>query len=186
MGEVSRLWRQARAVVDNQWWLTFGAHHNSEIMTGKSTHPSGTSSDLDPGIPAGFRNLLGYRTLGWREGYGEIHLDIRPDHLNMLGFVHGGVYATILDAALGHAVAWCAVPGNRRPAVTVTLTTSYLASANSGTLIAVGRLIHIEGRIATCNGEIRDPAGKLYVRGQASFMYLPGGENRDGIKRPAP
>lgn len=153
-------------------------------MTGKSTHSSVTGPHIDPGIPAGFRNLVGYRTLAWREGYGEIHLDIRPEHLNMLGFVHGGVYATIMDAALGHAVAWCRIPGNRRPAVTVSLTASYLASANGGTLVSIGRLIHIEGRIATCNGEIRDPSGKLYVRGQASFMYLPGGENPDGMPRP--
>ena len=166
-------------------WLSIGAHHNSEFMTGKSMQPTSTSPLIDPGIPAGFRNLVGYRTLAWREGFGEIHLDIRPDHLNMLGFVHGGVYATILDAALGHAVAWCVVPGNRRPAVTVTLTTSYLAGANRGRLIAIGRLIHIEGRIATCNGEIRDDAGKLCARGQASFMYLPGGEKREGLARPA-
>jgi uncharacterized protein (TIGR00369 family) len=159
-------------------------------MTGKSTQSPGAplidgplidGSLKDSGIPAGFRNLVGYRTAAWRENYGEIHLVIRPDHLNMLGFVHGGVYATIMDAALGHAVGWCRVPGNRRPAVTVSLTTSYLASARSGTLVATGRLLHIEGRIATCNGEVRDPSGRLYVRGQASFMYLPGGDELDGL-----
>jgi uncharacterized protein (TIGR00369 family) len=152
-------------------------------MTGKSNEPARDDPLIDPGIPAGFRNLVGYRTKGWREGYGEIHLDIMPHHLNMLGFVHGGVYATILDAALGHAVAWCGVPGNRRAAVTVSLTTTYLAGAKTGTLIAIGRLLHIEGRIATCTGEIRDPSGALFVRGQASFMYLPGNERPEGMPR---
>jgi uncharacterized protein (TIGR00369 family) len=152
-------------------------------MTGKSTQLSSDDPLIDPGILAGFRNLVGYRTKGWSEGYGEIHLDIKPTHLNMLGFVHGGVYATIMDAALGHAVAWCAVKGNRRAAVTVSLTTTYLSGASTGTLIAIGRLLHIEGRIATCTGEIRDPAGRLYARGQASFMYLPGNEKLDGVPR---
>jgi uncharacterized protein (TIGR00369 family) len=175
---------------DDEQSSFFDAHHNSGTMTGKSTEPivsEPTRDDplIDPGIPAGFRNLVGYRTKGWREGYGEIHLDIKPTHLNMLGFVHGGVYATILDAALGHAVAWCGVPGNRRAAVTVSLTTTYLSGAKSGTLMAIGRLIHIEGRVATCTGEIRDSNGTLFVRGQASFMYLPGNEKPEGVPRPS-
>jgi uncharacterized protein (TIGR00369 family) len=157
---------------------TFGPHHNSGTMTGKSNTTS-TTADLntrahvDIGIPAGFRNLVGYRTAAWREGYGEIHLDIGPEHLNMLGFVHGGVYATLLDAALGHAVGWSAEPRQRRPAVTVSLTTTYLSSASRGTIIATGHLLHVEGRIATVAGDVRDSSGRLFVRGQASFMYLP-------------
>jgi uncharacterized protein (TIGR00369 family) len=159
-----------------------GLHHNSDTMTGKSITTSSLhetpaqnagSTKADMGIPAGFRNLVGYRTAAWREGYGEIHLDIGPQHLNVLGFVHGGVYATLLDAALGHAVGWSAVPKQRRPAVTVSLTVTYLSGASRGTIIATGRLLHIEGRIATVEGDVRDPSGKLFVRGQASFMYLP-------------
>jgi uncharacterized protein (TIGR00369 family) len=188
MGELSSGRRLGYGGKQRGLFLVVRPHHNSDTMTGKSMQQSGEKTSdhplIDRGIPAGFRNLVGYRTRAWREGYGEIHLDIKPTHLNMLGFVHGGVYATILDAALGHAVGWCSVPGNRRAAVTVSLTTTYLSGASSGTLIAIGRLLHIEGRIATCSGEIRDPAGKLFARGQASFMYLPGNERPEGIPRP--
>jgi uncharacterized protein (TIGR00369 family) len=141
-------------------------------MTSKSTDTSHAGHAIDIGIPAGFRTLLGYRTAVWREGYGEIHLDVGPQHLNILNYVHGGVYATLLDAALGHAIGYGGTPGTRRPAVTVTLTTTYIAGAQSGLLIATGRLLHAEGRIATCTGEIRGRDGQLYVSGQGTFMYL--------------
>jgi uncharacterized protein (TIGR00369 family) len=87
---------------------------------------------------SGYRTHLGYRTRVWREGYGEVELSIGPHHLNPLGIVHGGVYASLLDMAMGAAVCFCAMPGNARYATTVSLTTTFLASATSGTLAPSG------------------------------------------------
>ena len=55
---------------------------------------------------SGYRMLIGYRTKVWREGYGEVELTLGPQHLNSLGVVHGGVFASLLDVALGHAVSF--------------------------------------------------------------------------------
>ena len=46
---------------------------------------------------SGYRDLIGYRTKAWSEGYGEVELLIGPQHLNSVGIVHGGVYATLLE-----------------------------------------------------------------------------------------
>jgi uncharacterized protein (TIGR00369 family) len=132
---------------------------------------------------SGFRDLIGYRTKAWREGYGEVELVIRPEHLNSVDIVHGGVYMSMLDVALGHAVAFCTVPGNFRFSTTVSLTTSFLKGARSGVLTAVGRIDGIQGRLATGTGEVRDEAGELCAVGQASFLYFPGSERPEGVPR---
>lgn len=132
---------------------------------------------------SGFRDLIGYRTKAWREGYGEVELVVRPEHLNSVDIVHGGVYMSMLDVALGHAVAFCTVPGNFRFSTTVSLTTSFLKGARSGVLTAIGRIDGIQGRLATGTGEVRDESGDLCAVGQASFLYFPGSERPEGVPK---
>lgn len=135
---------------------------------------------------SGFRTLLGYRTRVWSENYGEVELELASQHMNSIGIVHGGVYATLLDAAIGHAVSFCAVPGNARYSTTVSLTTTFLKSVKSGTLVAAGRVMSIEGRLATCTAEVRDQTGALLATAQGSFLYFPGSERPEGIPRNPP
>jgi uncharacterized protein (TIGR00369 family) len=150
------------------------------------THPQSKAKfgQRDP-TQAGnhFRQLLGYTTKVWREGYGEVALILREDHMNSMGIVHGGVYVTLLDAAFGHACAWCASDGHVRSAVTVSLTTTYLAPSRTGVLVARGQIAGQSGRLVTLTGDVIDSAGVTCALGQASFMYMPGSEHRDGVPR---
>ena len=132
---------------------------------------------------SGFRDHIGYRTKAWRDGYGEVELIVGQQHLNSVGIVHGGVYMSMLDVALGHAVSFCTVPGNFRFSTTVSLTTSFLKGAKSGVLTAVGRIDGIQGRLATGTGEVRDEAGDLCAVAQASFLYFPGSELPEGVPK---
>ncbi len=132
---------------------------------------------------SGYRTLLGYRTKAWREGYGEVELTIGPQHMNSINIVHGGVYASLLDAALGHAVSHCAVPGNARFSTTMSLTTTFLRAAKTGRLTGIGRMEGIEGRVVTATGEVRDETGALCAVGQGSFLYFPGSERPEGVPK---
>lgn len=132
---------------------------------------------------SGYRELIGYRTAAWRRGYGEVHLTVGPQHLNSIGIVHGGVYVSLLDVALGHAVAFCTEPGNFRFSTTVSLTTNFIKGAKGGVLTASGRIHGVEGRLATGSGEVRDAAGELCAVAQASFLYFPGSERPEGVPR---
>lgn len=38
---------------------------------------------------SGFRSLIGYKTIEWREGYGEILLRLEPKHMNIRMIPHG-------------------------------------------------------------------------------------------------
>ncbi|MBX9590673.1 MAG: PaaI family thioesterase [Hyphomonadaceae bacterium] len=132
---------------------------------------------------SGYRQLIGYRTRAWREGYGEVELAVGPQHLNAIGIVHGGVYMSLLDVALGHAVAFCTIPGHVRFSTTVSLATSFLKGAKGGVLTGIGRVDGVEGRLATASGEVRDEAGELCALAQANFLYFPGSERPEGVPR---
>ncbi len=139
------------------------------------------SSPIDLGKPSGFKTLVGYRTPVWREGYAEFEVEIGPEHANSSGFLHGGVYMTILDAAMGHASTWCRVDGNVRRCVTLTLNTTFMAVARTRVVRAVGHLISVEGRIATCRAEVVDAGGEICINAQGSYLYMRGSEYIDGV-----
>ncbi|MFZ4806386.1 MAG: PaaI family thioesterase [Hyphomicrobiaceae bacterium] len=138
------------------------------------------------GKPSGFRQLLGYRIVVWRAGHAELVMDLEAKHMNGLGIVHGGVYATLLDAAQGHAVTFCPVPENTRTCVTISLTTSFLSAARDGQVRAIGRLIGIHDRVATAHAEMYGADGTLLAAAQASFRYMPGSERLEGVPRQGP
>ncbi len=147
-------------------------------------HPPPDGPPIKPnfGRPIhGFRRTLGYETKVWADRYAEIALAIDARHDNSHGNVHGGVYCTLLDAACGHAVAWCGVPGRTRLAVTITLQTTYLAPAKSGVLVAKAWVLDVNGRVASCRGEVWLDEKILCATGQASFMYMPGSEAPEGV-----
>lgn len=146
-----------------------------------------TTPPRTPGKPSGFRSLLGYYAAEWTEGYARLEQPLDERHMNSMGKVHGGLYATLIDAALGHAVTWCRRPGHVRFCVTVSLTTTFLEGTDGGTLHAIGRLESVEtlanGRLAVGRAEIVDQDGRRLAAGQGSFLYLPGSESLDGVPK---
>ena len=131
--------------------------------------------------PSGFRNLVGYRATVWREGYTEFEIEIDNRHYNSSGFLHGGVYVALLDSAMSHAATWCGATGNARRCVTLSLTTTFLATARTPLVRAVGRLESVSGRTATCRGEVFDGNGELCAAAQGSYRYTRGSENTAGV-----
>lgn len=135
------------------------------------------------GKTSGFRTLVGYRALVWARDYGEIELQLAPQHFNSLGIAHGGVYMTIMDASMGHAATWCAVEGNVRICVTVSMTTNFISPARGPVIRAIGRLHGIHNRIGTLTSDVIDSDGTLLASGQGSFRYLPGSEAYEGVPK---
>jgi len=130
-----------------------------------------------------FRKHVGYGSTIWRENYAEIVLDLESYHGNSEGAVHGGVYMTMLDGALSQAALWCRVEANVRRCVTISLTTSFLKAARGPRITAIGRLESNTNRVAVCSGEIVDQDGTVCATGLASFRYMRGSENPDGVPK---
>ncbi len=93
-------------------------------------------------MPA-FRELLGIELVSAEEGMARLMLQAEERHLNPGGTVHGGAIATLLDTAMGTAVA--TTTGGGEIPVTVEMKVNYLEPGQQGMLAATAR-IHKRGR----------------------------------------
>ncbi len=126
---------------------------------------------------SGYSRLIGYRLVRWEPDLAEIVLELGAQHANRGGVAHGGVLASLIDTACGFAGCW-APAGQSRAAVTLSLTTSFLAPARSGRLTAIGRRIGGGRSIFFATADILDAQGAVLAHGEGVFRY------RDSSNRP--
>ncbi|MBX9410295.1 MULTISPECIES: PaaI family thioesterase [Pseudomonas] len=82
-----------------------------------------------------FSAHLGLEVLEYSQARTIIALQIRPEHLNHAGNLHGGVIASIADTAMSLCGTWHADPDQRRLAVTLSLNLNYMAPAPAGSRV---------------------------------------------------
>ncbi|MGW8955973.1 PaaI family thioesterase [Streptomyces sp. NPDC055709] len=106
-------------------------------------------------------------TLGYaleKTDYGRVVYSLvpGPEHYNPYGSVHGGVYATLLDAAAGGAVQSTLKEGYEY--TTLDLAVKFLRpmTLETGKVQAVGTVIHRGRRTALAQAELQDEAGRLF------------------------
>lgn len=119
-----------------------------------------------------FRSLIGLKTVILEEGYAVMELTVSAEHLNSSGSLHGGIAATMIDHAGGIAGCLCKKSGTVRKAVTLSLTTSFLAPVSSGKIVATSRKRPGGRRIFVATTEITDEAGRLIAVGEATYRYI--------------
>ena len=130
----------------------------------------------DAATPERFADLVGYRLAVWRDDHAEIVLTLGRQHVNRTGRLHGGVLCTLIDAACGYAGTF-AVEGRPRQALTLALTTQFLAPAHAGAILtATGRRIGGGRRIFFAAAEVHDQDGRLIARGDGTFRYIATGD----------
>jgi uncharacterized protein (TIGR00369 family) len=120
----------------------------------------------------GFNVMMGFRIVEWRDGFARIELTLAEKHLNRSGVAHGGVLATMLDVTLGYCGLYTASTGRLRRAVTLTMTTTYLGQARSGTLACNATLRGGGNTVFMATGEVLDESGKLIAIGEGTFRYI--------------
>ncbi len=119
-----------------------------------------------------FADLIGYRLTAWREHEAEITLEVDARHMNRSGRLHGGVLATVIDAACGFAGCYEAPPGRGRRAMTLSLNTQYIGPVPAGTRLTASARCSGGGRrifFSTC--EVHDQDGRLVATGSATYRY---------------
>jgi len=141
-------------------------------------------TDNDRSMQGGFNGLIGFRLTDWAQDRSTLEFDLAPRHLNRSGVLHGGVIATMIDAACGYAGCHCTVPGNVRLAVTLSLTTSYLAAAAPGTVRCVARKRGGGRRVFAATAEVYDSKDTLIALGECMYQYRPGSEDPVGVAPP--
>ena len=131
--------------------------------------------------PSGFRQLVGFKVVEWREDNATLALAIGPRHLNRSGLVHGGVITTLIDSAGGFAGCWCAVDGHCRKSRTLSVSAQFLAPALSGRLIARARRTGGGRKIFYAAVDVFDADDKIVATGIGAYKYSPGSESPEGV-----
>ena len=93
-------------------------------------------------------------------------------HYNPLGTVHGGWIATLLDSCVGCAVHSTLPAG--KGYTTAELKINYVRAVTTRTplLRAIGSVIHVGGRMATADGRLVGPDGKLYAHASTTCFIF--------------
>lgn len=115
-----------------------------------------------------FSLMLGIEFTDVSEGFATGELEIREDHMNVIGSVHGGCLFSLADTIAGVAAA---SHGDK-------LTTSsgnfhFLSPAlDCRKLIAEAKEIKNGRRTSVCDVDIKNENGKLLAKGTFSFYKL--------------
>ncbi len=105
-------------------------------------------------------------------GRALLEADVSEKHLQAFGYVHGGVFASIIDTAAFWA-AFCDLEENEG-ITSVDLKLNYLQPVREGRLIARGKRIKMGKKLGLGEAEIRSGDGKLIARGTSTLIVLPG------------
>lgn len=119
--------------------------------------------------PSGFAGRIGAQVEDADDGGARITFEVREEHLNPAGSLHGGVVATLVDTAMGSAVRTTTEDGEV-PA-TSQLTVTYLRPGRPGALVVTGR-IRTRGRhLTVCEADVEQD-GVAVAHAVATFAIL--------------
>jgi uncharacterized protein (TIGR00369 family) len=104
-------------------------------------------------------------------GHTRLEVILEEKHLHPFAMVHGGVFASLVDAAAYWAL--YAEVDEGKWLTTVEMKLNLLAPARAGKLVAEGRTIKLGRTLGLGEARVEDEEGKLLAYGVATFMIVP-------------
>ena len=127
---------------------------------------------MEFGVTLPFVKALGLELLRCDGGVSEVAVPERPDLLNHLGIVHGGVVMTLLDVVMAQAIrATDPALVGAAALVTIEMKTSFVRPGR-GRLRGVGGVLRKATSMAFCEGSVFDEAGELVAHATGTFKLL--------------
>ncbi|MET8679646.1 PaaI family thioesterase [Streptomyces sp. NPDC004647] len=120
----------------------------------------------------GIGSLLGIAADVLEEGHVIMSLEPRPEFANPLGTVHGGIFSTLLDSAMGCAVHTTLPAGAGYTTLGLTVNLVRAVPVDAERLIAEGTTVHVGGRTATAEGQVKDADGRLVAHATTNCMIF--------------
>lgn len=149
-----------------------------------STEDDQTSPLAQAGSP--FQKVVGWRIKRWDADVAELSCVIEEKHLNRGGILHGGVIATLLDAAMGYAALGPPTdPDTNEPGprgVTMSFTVNYMGMAREGLVVARGRKTAAGRSVVFTAAEVVDADGGEIAESTGVFRRIE--PRSEGAKRP--
>jgi uncharacterized protein (TIGR00369 family) len=122
-----------------------------------------------------FWSYLGIEVEAAGEGWVRLRVPMHDELRNAAGApVHGGVLATLVDAAVGGALGTygTAAAGGVDQA-TLDLNVSFVGAARGDTIFAEGTILRRGRTIAFGETRVTDATGTLIAIGRATYMLIP-------------
>ena len=124
-----------------------------------------------PNVPIG--DTLNFRITEVESGRLVIMGSPDKRSYNLLGTVHGGWAASILDTAMALAAMSALDEHNRHTTLDIRINYLRPITLETGEVRAEGTLIQSGRRVAYCEGKLTDAAGKLLCHGTSSCLIFP-------------
>lgn len=117
--------------------------------------------------------LLGFRLSAVDKGRAVFEGIPQFEHYNPFGTVHGGFAATLLDSALGCAVASTLAKGEAFTTLEFKINLVRALTDHTGPVRAEARILYRGRTVATSDGDLKDASGKLYAHATTTCMIFP-------------
>lgn len=124
--------------------------------------------DVDGLFEGTYLEFLGFRLTDWRQGFVRLEMKVRPDHRNTVGYLHGGVIASLLD--ISGALAGSHGRSRESVSVTINLTSNYLSPLRGDRAIAEAELVRSTRSMFFAQSRVLDPANnRLCATGMGTY-----------------
>jgi len=115
---------------------------------------------------------LGFRLVEADPGRAVFEGDAAEFHYNPIGTVPAGLAATLLDSAMGCAFVTTLEAGVRWTTLELKASFTRPITVATGTIRAIGTVVHPGRRVATTEGRVEDAGGKLLAHGTGTILVL--------------
>ncbi len=103
-----------------------------------------------------YLEFLGFKLVAWKAGFTRIEMPVRSEHRNTVGYLHGGVIASLLDIA--GAVAGSYGVAEELVSVTINLNCNYMAPHTGDLVVAEGELVRTTNTLFFAQARLLDPS----------------------------
>jgi acyl-CoA thioesterase len=119
--------------------------------------------------------LMGIEVVSVGQGNAVLRMEVRPDMLNGVGWLQGGIFTALADEAM--ALALYSLLSPKEGIATISESTSFIRGVRDGVLTAEGRVIKKGRRVAFAEGDVTpDQKEKgILARTSAAFAVTSGG-----------
>ena len=115
-----------------------------------------------------FNHSLGIEFAESDVGECEVRLDVEARHMSAAARVHGGVFFSLVDTAMGRAV--FSTLSDDRGCATIEAKINYFRPVQQGSVRAIARCTNVSRRTAYAEAEIRDQEDRLIAKATGTFM----------------
>jgi uncharacterized protein (TIGR00369 family) len=122
--------------------------------------------------PPPIANLLGMGLGEIEPGRVTFTLDVAEHLYNPIGSVHGGVFCTLLDSAMGCAVHTTLRAGQQYTTLELKVNLVKALTLDTARVVAEGEVITTGRRVATASGRIIGPDGTLYAHATTTCLIF--------------